>query len=164
MIFQLLRKALILIFVCLVSGFSAYSQLDVQGVVSSQTDAKNPPLQKIIEDSGFSVQLSYWLSNEHPLLRGGAAYTGTVSPDLDFTGTGRQSPGIMIGVPAGPQNTLRFSDFRTNTTGNTTASTDLNLLGTDFTSGDYLSTSNKLQVVKVGWDCMQTSSWILRQL
>jgi hypothetical protein len=70
----------------------------------------------------------------------------------------------MIGVPAGPQNTLRFSYFRTNTTGNTTASTDLNLLGTDFTSGDYLSTSNKLQVVKVGWDCMQTSSWILRQL
>jgi hypothetical protein len=107
-------------------------------------------------DGAASISLDYWLTNFKPAMRTGRLATAGTSADLDFPGNGRQTPGIVVSLPAGKGNTLRFSYFRTQGNGNLDAPHDITLFGTAFTAGELLNTSYKLQNVKVSWNFL---SW-----
>jgi hypothetical protein len=112
----------------------------------------------------------YWFTNAQPNLYGGAANTFTGVTGLDFTGKGKRSPGINIGIPAGPGNSIHISYFQATGTGNQTAATDLTLFNTALSQGDYLATRYKLQNVKISLDFLSyptplgDSSWRFRTL
>jgi hypothetical protein len=57
-----------------------------------------------------------------------------------------------LSFPAGKGNTLRVSAFRVQGSGSTTSTEELNLFGTDFTSGDLLNTHYTIWSVKASWD------------
>lgn len=105
-----------------------------------------------IEDGGFSIESSYWLTKATPLLRPGRSSTATNLATLDYPGEAGGSPGFQFSVPAGRQNTLRISYFRTKGAGDFTAPADMTLFSTGYTAGDVLRTDFKLQNTKVSWD------------
>ena len=103
-------------------------------------------------DGQLSLELSYWLTRGAPSLRGGAADPNTLPGNLKYPGTSKATPGIVISFPAGRHNTLRFSYFRTQGDGSTTATTSSTFFSTDYAPGDYLATRYKLQNAKISWD------------
>lgn len=115
--------------------------------------AKDPaPESNYIEDGGISVQPFYWLTASRPhLFRGALAPTRTAG-DLIFPGHANGAYGVMLSLPAGKQNSLRISYFRTQGSGNTVAATDLALFSTGYSAGDRLTTKYKLQSVKASLD------------
>lgn len=120
---------------------------------SAQTaPAAQPETPLNTSDAQFSLQLFYWLPFDHPDLRGGVANVGPYPGNLNYPGKPKRAPGAVIGIPAGRNNTLRFSYFRVQGDGNSTASANLTLFNTDFSPGDYLVTSYTLQNVKVSYD------------
>src|SRR4051794_32885383 len=75
---------------------------------SGVAPASPPPSEPyVIEDGGFSLEPLYWLNRAQPVLRGGAA--ATVDGGLDFGGQSKYGYGGIVSMPAGPQNSLRFS-------------------------------------------------------
>jgi hypothetical protein len=77
--------------------------------------------------------------------------------DLDYPGKRvRQSPGVVLSLPAGKGNALRFSWFRTMGSGNTVATQDLMLFGTSYAAGDYMAVAYTLQNFKLSFDYL---SW-----
>jgi len=84
-------------------------------------------------------------------MRGGAQ---AVAPDenFDFVGTAKNPLGLEVAVPAGGQNTIRISYFRTQGRGNSNLAADATLLDTPFSAGDYIETNDIIQNVKVSWD------------
>ena len=110
------------------------------------------PGDQVNTGGGFSIQPYYWLTRGNPVLRAGAAYTGTVSGNLNFPGNVKHTPGVILSFPAGKGSTLRASFFRTQGSGSTTAAQDLNLFGTPFSKGDLLSTAYTIYNVKASWD------------
>ncbi len=104
-------------------------------------------------EGALSLQLNYWLTvSTQPILRPGENHISTSPGDLDNLGKSKPSPGAILSFPAGADNSLRISYFRTQGTGNQTASKDLTLFSTDFATGDYLATRYTLQDVKVSLD------------
>ena len=59
---------------------------------------------------------------------------------------------MTFSIPAGKKNSLRFSYFRVQGSGDTVAATDLSLFSVGYTKGDRLYTKYKVQNVKVSWD------------
>jgi hypothetical protein len=118
----------------------------------------------------ISIEPFYWLTRATPDLRAGKADSFTQSGNLDFPGHSQYSPGGILSIPAGPGNALRISYFQTTGTGNTIASTDLNLFSTGYTQGDYLATQYKLRNVKISFDFLSyptplgNSTWRFRTL
>jgi hypothetical protein len=134
---------------------SAYAQQQ-ESVASPSPQA--PPKQVeapyLLEDGGISVEPFYWLTTIPPALpamRGGAASSYS-NADLNFPGVIRDSPGMVASIPAGRQNTVRISYFRTLGHGDEAAPSDLVLLGTTFSQGWWLVTDHRIQDVKVSWD------------
>ena len=103
-------------------------------------------------DNQVSIQLFYWLSGKQPDLRGGAANVGPYPGNLNYPGKPKPAPGAVLSIPAGRNNTLRFSYFRIQGNGNTTAPANLTLFNTDYAPGDYLTTGYTLQNVKISYD------------
>ena len=118
--------------------------------------APRPQIQGQEENSGegaISVQLYYWLTTTaNPKMGAGSQHVATTPGDLDAMGKSKPSPGIVVSFPAGKDNSIRISYFRTQGDGNTTATKDLNLFSTDYTAGDYLATRYTLQDAKVSLD------------
>jgi hypothetical protein len=103
-------------------------------------------------DGQLSVELSYWLTRGTPSLKGGAGDTNLLPGNLTYPGTSKATPGIVVSFPAGRENTLRISYFRTQGDGSTTETGNVDLFGTAYAPGDYLATRYKLQDAKVSWD------------
>jgi hypothetical protein len=118
---------------------------------SGVTPASPPPPEPyVIEDGGFSLEPVYWLNRAQPVLRGGAVASADGS--LDFGGQSKYGYGGIISVPAGPQNSLRFSYFRVQGNGNTVLGQDVSLFSENYSNGDYLNSSYRLQNFKLSWD------------
>jgi hypothetical protein len=128
----------------------AFGQQIVQPVTTTTTGSDPEP--SIIEGGGVSIQPWYWLTSSQPLLRPGAQSTAVGPASLDFPGKARGATGFTFSVPAGKQNTLRFSYFRAHGSGQSVATTDLSLSSVGYTAGDVLATDYKLQNVKLSWD------------
>jgi len=104
-------------------------------------------------DGVTSFTLSYWLNGANPpkMRNGKAALEGNPA-NLDFPGKLRDVPGATLSFPAGNQNTLRISYFRTRGGGNTTAPGPITIFGAGYNTGDYLSTGYTLQDAKISLD------------
>jgi hypothetical protein len=109
-------------------------------------------------DHQFSIMPYYWLVSGHPAMRTGAlGVTNETISDLDYGESGtHQAYGAEISFPAGKHNTLRVDYFRTQGSGNTTATDNVTYFGLLYASGTYLTTSQTLQNVRVTWDYL---SW-----
>jgi hypothetical protein len=104
----------------------------------------------MLEDGGFSIEPIYWLNSAQPKLYGGAA--ATAPGDFDYGGSAKDSVGGEIGIPAGPQNTLRFSYFRVQGNSNATLGQAQTIFSEAYSTGDYVEASYRLQDFKVSWD------------
>lgn len=123
---------------------------------SSATTAATALAQKpstdpsIIEDGGFSIEPIYWLNRQQPELHGGESATAV--GDFNYPGDANYSIGGQIGIPAGPQNTLRFSYFRVQGNSTATLTQDQTYFSEAYNTGDYLEGGYRLEDFKVSWD------------
>jgi hypothetical protein len=115
---------------------------------SPDTAAESP----YIEDGGVSVQPWYWLTSASPEVHPGKLSAVKEPASLDFPGKARNGMGVTFSVPAGKKNSLRFSYFRVQGSGDAITPTNLALFSIGYTAGDRLYTKYKLQNVKVSWD------------
>lgn len=139
----------------------AQQQEGVTSTTPTETTPAAPPAQPAppkapytIEDGGISIEPFYWFTTFLPVtptMRGGAQSSYS-NADLDYPGIIKNSPGIILSIPAGAQSTVRISYFRVQGRGTTTTDTNLTLLGTEFNAGDFLSTTYILNDMKASWD------------
>jgi len=111
-----------------------------------------PAGQPDSSDGQFSFAPLYWIGRTHPLMRTGRAAAAGVSSDLDFPGKNTPVLGGVVSFPAGNDDTLRVSYFRTQGQGDTVAGKDLSFFGVAFSTGDYLSVGYTLQNAKISLD------------
>src|SRR5581483_3134382 len=108
-------------------------------------------------DGTLSVGAFYWLNPTNPVMRSGRAASSTSDPaNLDYPGTSKPSPGVVVSLPAGHENTLRLSYFQTSGHGDLVAGQNLAFFATGYSAGDYLNTRYKIQNVKLSLDYL---SW-----
>src|SRR5690349_20984982 len=72
-------------------------------------------------DGRTSFRIFYWYNPTDPKMFTGKAAEHNVDSTLSFEGKSKPSPGAELSFPAGKFNTLRFSYFRTQGSGNTTS-------------------------------------------
>jgi hypothetical protein len=119
---------------------------------SAQTPPPKPEMPLNTGDAKVSLELFYWLTETQPDLRGGAADINTYPGSLNFPSTDKRTPGAVISLPAGLNNTLRISYFTARGSSNTVAGQTLTIFSTDFNPGDYLVTRFTVQNVKLSYD------------
>ena len=159
----------VLLCLCLLmlsQGWRSYAQSQ-QPAEQKPTEAKPaPPAEKKAtekkrvrpagqpdsSDGQFSFAPLYWIGRTHPLMRTGRAAATGVSSDLDFPGKNTPMLGGVMSFPAGNDDTLRVSYFRTQGQGDTVAGKDLSFFGVAYSTGDYLSVGYTLQSAKVSYD------------
>jgi len=124
---------------------------------------KNIPPEQIYDtsDGFFSVKLLYWYTQPTPAMFTGRAADINVDSTTTFPGKTKPTPGAEISVPAGKNNTIRISYFRSLGSGNTTAVTPPTnkgevIWGANLNPGDYLANSYTIQNVKISLDYL---SW-----
>jgi hypothetical protein len=120
-----------------------------------------PELLYDTSDGFTSVKLFYWYAQTDPSMFTGKGAPSNVDSTVSFQGKTKATPGVELSFPAGKNNSIRVSYFRTQGTGNTTAVTPPTTRGNsvwsaDFNPGDYLATSYTLQNVKISLDYL---SW-----
>lgn len=118
------------------------------------TTPVQPQGPKTLEDGGISIELFYWdntLFTSLPVMKGGAASSYS-NADLNYPGIVKNTPGAMLSIPAGRQNTIRVSYFRLQGRGDEASPAALNLMGTPHAQGDWLATTHKVEDMKISWD------------
>ncbi|HEY1240332.1 MAG TPA: hypothetical protein VGF16_07225 [Bryobacteraceae bacterium] len=122
-----------------------------------------PPDEYMPDEGKLSVGVWGWLGRGQPIIDAGPVYGNDffgnkvhipVAPPsrLTFQGQPNLIGGADLTIPVIKRNQLRISYFRTNASGNIVAPTDLLLWGGSYAKGDYLSTSYRLQNVKVSYE------------
>ena len=121
-----------------------------------------PPEQMYETSDGHtSLKLFYWFAQVDPTMMTGKAAATNVDSTVSFAGTTKPTPGVELSVPAGKNNSIRISYFRSQGSGNSNAVTPPNtrgevVWGANLSPGDYLSTSYKIQSAKISLDYL---SW-----
>jgi hypothetical protein len=118
--------------------------------VAAPTHPEHPKDPYILEDGGFSIEPIYWLNKAQPKLYSGP--NAVAVGDFDYDGNANNSVGGEIGIPAGPQNTLRFSYFRVQGNSNATLTQGETIFSEVYNTGDYLTAGSRIQDFKVSWD------------
>ena len=118
-----------------------------QPAVRTQNDTTTttPP----VPSSPWSLEGYYWSTHTSPSLHGGAA-----APDfesLTYPGNGNYTIGAAITIPVSKTALLNFSGFQSKASTNSTASQDLDLFGTTFAAGDYLTSDYTIRNVKISF-------------
>ncbi len=103
-------------------------------------------------ETALSLEIYYWLSHGHPDLRTGSSNQGPNPSDLSFPSKSKGVPGVVLSIPAGRENSLRFSYFRASVARNTTAPQDLTIFSTAYNKGDYVESNYKLNNIKISYD------------
>lgn len=114
--------------------------------------AAQPETAPNTSDGQLAIQVFYGLPFGDPLLRGGAANVGPYLGNLKYPGAPKLAPGVEVSIPAGKESTFRLSYFRMQGNGNTYANNNLTLFNTDFSPGEFLTSSYTLQDVKLSFD------------
>ena len=108
-------------------------------------------------DGFFSLAGYYWFTKDSlTMYTGDAAPAGQAPSDLHYPGKTNYTPGVIVSFPAGANNCIRASYFRTTGSGTTVADKALNFFGTDYPAGTQLNPSYTLQNVKLSLDFL---SW-----
>jgi len=100
----------------------------------------------------FSLEPIFWFTPSAPQLRAGTQATTAESGNLDLPGRLKWTGGLTASMPAGQNNSLRFTYFRAGGSGDSTAASDLALFSVGFKSGDALSTAYRVHGGKLSWD------------
>jgi hypothetical protein len=117
---------------------------------------KTPPLYDT-SDGQISLAPFYWIDTAHPVMRTGALTPATDRPsELDYPGKNKRTPGAILSVPAGENNTIRISYFRMQGSGATTAPKDLKIFGGDYDKGTLIAPGYTMQNFKASLDYL---SW-----
>ena len=105
----------------------------------------------------INFEVFYWQADPHPTIQGGKQwiYVGTES-ELQYPGTASFTPGAVITVPAGKDNSLRLTGLRTLTSGTFTANEALTIFGQPFNPGDYTNVHSEFYNVKLSYEYL---SW-----
>lgn len=98
------------------------------------------------------MELFGWMAKSAPGLRTGKASIQTEPSTLNFARKTNPTPGIILGIPAGKNNTVRISYFEVRRAGATTATQNLAVFSTGYAPGDILSTHYKLRNVRASLD------------
>ena len=107
----------------------------------------------LLQDEGdISLDGFAWLPTGHPSFNKGQATTSTVASNATFQGKPKLAWGGNIRIPQGAHNTIRLSYFDTHASGSFTAATDLNLWGSGYNAGDYISTTYRLRSFGLSYD------------
>ena len=109
----------------------------------STANAVPQPLER------WSIEPFYWLTTTRPYLRGGAAAFDY--ENLDYPGNGKHTPGLAITIPISRAGTLVFSGFVAKGESNSTAPQNLDLFGTGYASGDFLSSNYTIKNFKLSF-------------
>jgi hypothetical protein len=121
-----------------------------------------PELLYDTSDGKTSVKLFYWYTQTHPDMFTGKSAATNVDSSVSFEGgKTKPTPGLELSFPAGKNNSIRISYFRTQGSGNTNAVTPPStrgdvIWGATLNPGDYLATSFTLQSGKISLDYL---SW-----
>lgn len=120
-----------------------------------------PELLYDTSDGHTSVKVFYWYTQTHPAMFTGKGADSNVDSTTTFPGTTKPTPGVEISFPAGKNNTIRLSYFRTQGSGDTVAGTPpagkgTVIWGSNFNPGDLLANSFTLQSAKISLDYL---SW-----
>jgi hypothetical protein len=100
----------------------------------------------------YSIEPLYWLTKAHPLLRNGVAAPTTLPGTLDFPGHSKYGLGIVITVPTSHENSLQFTGWRVQGTGNTILGQESLFNSNNFAPGYPLNTNYKIQDLKLSWN------------
>ena len=117
-----------------------------QPVVQNRSDTATapPPLS-----APWSIEGYYWLTHSTPALRGGAAALDF--ENLDYPGNGNYTIGVTIGIPVSKTAMLNLSGFQSKASTSTTANQALDLFGTTFASGDFLTANYTVRNFKLSF-------------
>jgi hypothetical protein len=120
--------------------------------------APPPPLppkvpEVVRQDEGDpSLDGIAWLPVGHPSFNKGQATTSSEASKATFQGQGKLAWGGNIRIPAGAHSAVRLSYFDTHASGNFIAGTDLNLWGSGYNAGDYITTTYRLRSFGLSYD------------
>jgi hypothetical protein len=113
-----------------------------------------PKVQEVLlQDEGNpSLDGVGWLPNGHPSFNKGAGTTSTEASNATFQGKTNYAWGVNVRIPQGGHNAFRLSYFDTHASGSFTAGTDLNLWGSGYNAGDYITTNYRLRSFAFSYD------------
>jgi len=134
-----------------------------QGTPNPKATVKNIPPEQLYEtsDGHTSVKLFYWSTHTHPAMFTGKGADFNVDSTTNFPTKTKPAPGVELSFPAGKNNTIRLSYFRSQGNGNTVAGEPPFgkgevIWGANFFAGDKLSNSFTMQNAKISLDYL---SW-----
>lgn len=111
-----------------------------------------PPQERDTGGDAFSLDLAYWLTNESPSLFGGHADTTDLPGDMHFNGQKKYSLETQLTIPTGHENSVEFTYFRNQGTGNQVIPLESNYFGNQFAADDQIFTAYTIQVAKLSWN------------
>ena len=117
-----------------------------QQPLQRQNDTTNASTSLLVP---WSVQFFYWFTSTSPSLRGGAAAADF--EDLDYPGRGNYTPGVSLSIPVSKSALLNFSGFITKGSSNTTSNQALDLFGTSYATGTFLTSNYSIKNFKVSF-------------
>jgi len=117
-----------------------------QPVVQHQSDTTTTPPYP---GNPWSIEPFYWITHTTPSLRGGAAALDF--ENLNYPGNGNYTIGGRISIPVSKTAMLNFSGFQTKASTSTTANQALDLFGTTFASGDFLTADYTIRNFKLSF-------------
>ena len=110
----------------------------------SDTTTTQPPLS-----APWSIEGYYWLTHTSPTLRGGKAALDF--ENLDYPGNGNYTIGATISIPVSKSAMLNISGFQSKASTSSTPNQALDLFGTTFAAGDFLTSDYTIRNVKVSF-------------
>lgn len=115
-----------------------------------------PPVVEERDTGGdaFSVEPFFWLATKTPpLLRlGNFSKAQANSGEMQFPGRSKFGYGGVVTIPTRKENSLQFSYFRIQGSGNRTDSQMLTLFGNNFAAGDFYVNTYRLENLKLSWN------------
>jgi len=117
-----------------------------QPVVQNQSDTitTSPSL-----NAPWSIEGFYWLTHTTPALRGGKAALDF--ENLNYPGNGNYTIGAAINIPVSKSAMLNFSGFQSKASTSTTANQALDLFGTTYAAGDFLTANYTIRNFKLSF-------------
>ena len=115
-----------------------------QPIVQNQSDTTVP-----LPSQPWSIEPFYWMTHTTPALRGGAAALDF--ENLDYPGHGNYTVGGTISIPVSKTAMLNFSGFQSKASTNTSANQALDLFGTTFAAGDFLTADYTIRNFKLSF-------------
>jgi hypothetical protein len=116
-----------------------------QPIVQNPSDTTTTPYP----NTPWSIEPFYWITHTTPALRGGAAALDF--ENLNYPGHGNYTVGGQISIPVSKTAVLNFSGFQSKASTNTTANQALDLFGTTFAAGDFLTADYTIRNFKLSF-------------